>query len=194
MLAALVGLTSTVGCGAFSVGVVCATAGGGALAAAQTETLVTPSRLAVGCGRSVVAQLVELGAGGLGCGGGGLGGGCAWGVVLGLELDVVVVVTCTPGLAVGMVTTSGALVSTGGGCIGGGCIGGGFIGGSGLDLGGQTALTMPPSRIAASSEFGGAGAFEQELMTFAATASSAISHIGEQPPWKSAGAHDGIWA
>jgi hypothetical protein len=53
--AALVGLTSAVGCGVLSVVVVCTGAGGGALGAAQTDTLVTPSRLAVGCGRSVVA-------------------------------------------------------------------------------------------------------------------------------------------
>ena len=85
-------------------------------------------------------------------------------------------VSWTPGLAVGMVTTSG-----------------GCIGGSGLDCGGHTALTMPPSRMAASSELGGAGACEHALMTFAATDCSAIWHIGEQPPWKSAGAHEGIW-
>ena len=53
--AALVGLTSAIGCGVLSVVVVCTGAGGGVLAAAQTDTLVTPSRLAVGCGRSVVA-------------------------------------------------------------------------------------------------------------------------------------------
>ena len=54
-------------------------------------------------------------------------------------------------------------------------------------------MTMPPSRMAASSELGGAGACEHALMTFAATDCSAIWHIGEQPPWKSAGAHEGIW-
>lgn len=112
---------------------------GGAVGAPHMETLVTPSRVAVGPGMSLVSQLV-VGAGGSG-GGAAIEGvvGCACGV----DVEVGVMETCTLGLLVGIVAISGMLMG-GGASVGFG--------------GGQMASTMPPWRIAPSSELGNAGA------------------------------------
>jgi hypothetical protein len=128
-------------------------------AAPHMETLVTPSRVAVGDGTSLVSQLV-VGAGG-GCGGAIEGVvGCACGVAS--EVGVVMETS-----TLWLVMTSGMLM--------GGCGGGADFGG------GQMASTMPPWRIAPSSELGGAGASEQALMTLPARACRAASHCSEQP-------------
>jgi hypothetical protein len=100
-----------------------------------------------------------------------------------LVLFVDVLVTCTPGLAVGNVNTSAEEVLSW--CER-------LVEDVEPEFAGHSAAMIPPFKTAPSNEFGSAWTFVQPRTTLCATASSASSHTVEQPSLKSDATQDGI--